>query len=511
MNIEQLEKLNELREKGIISQEQFETEKEKILHANSDEKSCDSLSKPKKINWKNFGISSFIAVIYFIFIFFQSDIEFDDVILYKQGLYVLLNLVISAVFTLYAIKINTYKYENCAPAWFVFFVILVTGFLGVWIVTYQFLQIKTGFALLKKNINKRNKILTNIGITILLIIVSFAFFILYSLVNSHYTTPSITTSSVTNSSEDLAKKLHSAVLGGEIEEVNRLIANGADINISKDEECYLDGYATPLLLAINDGTGAYANKDSAEIAKILIESGADINVICNTKSGNEVNPLSLAIDDIQILKLLIKAGANVNAKLKEDRGSMSMLVYALYYTENPQIITELLKNGADYNDEFNGNKISDLCLYITDVKKLDEKYNDQNENFIRNCNTLLQFVKEKDSKALQNNSVSSVILPEEFNQLHFKNIESNGFQALLREGIEQYLIKYLKETGNQPYSGNLGDYIDITPYIPLPQRPVVFNGSNVEFIYVTYEIAAGYIGPISFSIPKSKLNPFLTK
>jgi len=401
MNIEQLEKLNELREKGIISQEQFETEKEKILHANSDEKSCDSLSKPKKINWKNFGISSFIAVIYFIFIFLQSDIEFDDVILYKQGLYVLLNLVISAVFTLYAIKINTYKYENCAPAWFVFFVILVTGFLGVWIVTYQFLQIKTGFALLKKNINKRNKILTNIGITILLIIVSFAFFILYSLVNSHYTTPSITTSSVTNSSEDLAKKLHSAVLGGELEEVKLLIAKGADVNISKDDECYLDDVATPLLLAINDGTGAYANKDSAEIAKILIKAGADVNVICNTKSGNEVNPLSLAIDDISILKLLISADANVNAKLKRNaQPDMSMLVYALYYTKNPQIVTELLKNGADYNDEFNGNKITNLCSSIANASTANEQY----KYLIKNCNTLLQFVKERNPNALQRNS-----------------------------------------------------------------------------------------------------------
>ena len=309
--------------------------------------------------------------------------------------------------------------------------------------------------------------------------------------------------------KDLKEELHSAVLSGKLEEVKRLIANGADVNIPKDDECYLDGFATPLLLAVYDATGAYANKDSAEIAKILIQSGADVNVVCNTKSGAEVNPLSLAIDDIHMMKLLIKAGADVNAKIKRNtEPDMSILVYALHYAGNSQSIVELLSNGADYNADYAGNKIVDLCLYITERKYSDEKY----KNLVQNCSSLLQYLKQKTPKALQNNSTSSVMLPSEYNQRLFKNIETKEFQVLLREGIKQYLTKYLKETGNQTYSGNLDDYLLIfTPYIPLPEKPVVLSNTNIEFTYGTYEIAAGYIGPISFSITKEKLEPFFVR
>ncbi len=43
MDIQKLEKLNELREKGIISQEEFDAQKQEIMLEESDEQ-----SKPKK-------------------------------------------------------------------------------------------------------------------------------------------------------------------------------------------------------------------------------------------------------------------------------------------------------------------------------------------------------------------------------------------------------------------------------------------------------------------------------
>ncbi|MBP5698802.1 MAG: ankyrin repeat domain-containing protein [Alphaproteobacteria bacterium] len=508
MNIEQLEKLNELREKGIITREQFEIEKKKILQSDSDVKSYDNLSKPK-INWKHLGLSFSISVIYFFLICFLSAF-FKYATASKDSIFPQLVIISAVFFTFYAIKKETYKYRYCSSAWAIFFYIIFCIPLAIWVVSYQFLQINTGCASLieSKNIKKRNKILTNIGIAILLIITVGVIFSLYTQATSYHILQSNKTISMVNNRKKLADELHSAVLGGKLEEVKQLIANGADVNISKDDECYLDDYATPLLLAIYDGTGDYANKDSVEIAKILIESGADVNAVCNTKSGAEVNPLSLAIGDIQIMKLLIKAGADVNAKIKRNlEPDMTMLAYALHYADS-QAVEELLSNGADYNADYAGNKIANLCLYIVGEKSSEEKY----KNFTQNCSSLLQYIKKENPKALQNNSTSSVVLPSEYNQRLFRNIESKEFQTLLQQGIEQYLINYLKETGNQPYSGKLDDYLSIfTPYIPLPEKPVVLNNTNIEFTYGTYEIAAGYIGPISFSITKEKLKPFLIK
>lgn len=321
MNIEQLEKLNELREKGIITQEQFEIEKKKILQSDSDVKSCNNLSKPRKINWKHLGISFFIAVTYFLLIcflsaFFQHYTESKDSILPP------LVYISAVIFTLYAIKIETYKYKYCSSAWAIFFYIIFCIPLAIWIVSYQFLQINTGCASLieSKDLKKRNKILTNIGIALLLITTIGVLFILYT--------------------------------------------------------------------------------------------------------------------------------------------------------------------QATYDNISHSNETA----------------------------SILQYIKKENPKALQNNSTSSVVLPSEYNQRLFRNIESKEFQMLLQQGIEQYLINYLEETGNQPYSGKLDDYLQIfTPYIPLPKNPVILNNISIEFTYGKYEIAAGYIGPISFSITKEKLDPFLIK
>ena len=108
-----------------------------------------------------------------------------------------------------------------------------------------------------------------------------------------------------------------------------------------------------------------------------------------------------------------------------------------------------------------------------------------------------------------------------YNEASFKNVDSREFQALLRNGIEEYLKRDIEESnkylllefgeeGAQKYSGDLSDYLQIsTPYIPLPRLPVVFNNDNAEFTYEKYEITAGCYGEIRFTIPISWLKPFL--
>ena len=52
MNIEELEKLNELKEKGIITQEEFDKKKEEMLSGGN-----KAQKQASNMNWYNLGIS----------------------------------------------------------------------------------------------------------------------------------------------------------------------------------------------------------------------------------------------------------------------------------------------------------------------------------------------------------------------------------------------------------------------------------------------------------------------
>lgn len=58
MNIEELEKLNSLKDKGIITQKEFDEQKKKILG----NKSTPQEASKTKINWRNVGISFLYAL-----------------------------------------------------------------------------------------------------------------------------------------------------------------------------------------------------------------------------------------------------------------------------------------------------------------------------------------------------------------------------------------------------------------------------------------------------------------
>ena len=68
---------------------------------------------------------------------------------------------------------------------------------------------------------------------------------------------------MTNGNDNSATPLHWAAFKNEVEEVKRLIANGADVNAKAE-----DGI-TPLHCA--------AEENAAEVAKVLIEFGAAVN------------------------------------------------------------------------------------------------------------------------------------------------------------------------------------------------------------------------------------------
>ncbi len=104
-------------------------------------------------------------------------------------------------------------------------------------------------------------------------------------------------------SESATDDLFAALEKNDIQKVRYLIAINADVNAK-------DPYAsmTPLMMAAYDGY--------TEIAKLLIEKGAEVNA----KGGVDMDmtPLIYAAsqDRIDMVKLLIENGANVNVKTK---------------------------------------------------------------------------------------------------------------------------------------------------------------------------------------------------
>lgn len=179
MNLEKLEKLNELKEKGILTQEEFEAEKKKILHSDTsiadgkkNENNKVATMPQKKINWKNVAISFFISLIFSvitIFITFNLYNEIDGIALSR----IILGPIAGIIMCILAFSTKSGKYKNCTHPIVVFIVVLLLGPLGIWLGLYEFLQIKQGYAILKDGNSSQEKgnIVKIVSLVILAIVV----------------------------------------------------------------------------------------------------------------------------------------------------------------------------------------------------------------------------------------------------------------------------------------------------------------------------------------------------
>ncbi len=102
--------------------------------------------------------------------------------------------------------------------------------------------------------------------------------------------------------QDLNEKLFNAVQVGNLEEVKKFVAQGADVNA---KTCWqnmfgANSYSYPLHEAVGNGY--------LEITKFLVEQGANLN----TKNSDGETPLHLAVkyEFHDIVKYLVKHGAN---------------------------------------------------------------------------------------------------------------------------------------------------------------------------------------------------------
>lgn len=112
--------------------------------------------------------------------------------------------------------------------------------------------------------------------------------------------------------------------------IEYLIDNGADVNAVDD-----DGY-TALI-------GALTYNSTPKVAEVLIKNRANVNV----KNNLWDTPLMIATAknvDLSIVKKLVEKGADINAQTQE---GLSALLIASKMSDNPKLIGLLIKNGAN--------------------------------------------------------------------------------------------------------------------------------------------------------------------
>lgn len=159
--LKQLEQLNELKEKGIISEEEFVSQKQKLFAADTGK----AVKQKEEINWKNVGISLLIALgilvlegVISVFldgvvqgIMSEADIAMDEItyLILDDATSFLLNVILACVLLALAPKYEMRKYKGTLPSWAIVVACVFLGPVAAWIFFYHALQIKAGLKTLK--------------------------------------------------------------------------------------------------------------------------------------------------------------------------------------------------------------------------------------------------------------------------------------------------------------------------------------------------------------------------
>ena len=140
--------------------------------------------------------------------------------------------------------------------------------------------------------------------------------------------------------QEQQKALRRAVLKGDLEELDRLIAVGVNPDALGD-----DG-TTLLMLAVKSSLGSFYDQ-GVDAVKFLLARGVDINA--KTESGATALIYAVSHQLPEVVEMLIKAGADVNAV---SNAGWSVLDYAREYGKSEgQLIELLLEAGAESNRE----------------------------------------------------------------------------------------------------------------------------------------------------------------
>jgi ankyrin repeat protein len=158
--------------------------------------------------------------------------------------------------------------------------------------------------------------------------------------------------------EEHGKKWTSAILFGKIDEVNQLIQAGVDVNERFDLGASRD--ITPLNFAVLLG--------SDEIAKLLIDAGADVDI--NFKGVNLLHISGLYAGNKAVTELLIANGLDVNAMSMasgETKGATPL--HAAAGKGNIEAAEVLIRNGAELEARLSENQNTPLHLAVRNNQK----------------------------------------------------------------------------------------------------------------------------------------------
>lgn len=130
--------------------------------------------------------------------------------------------------------------------------------------------------------------------------------------------------------------LHIAVLSGNKDAVEQQILDGANVNENLSRE------GAPLHIAINSASGDVVDIGYRDIVKLLLENGADVNVV-----GAHGTPLHVAarIGHVDFAENLLAAGADVDSKAAEGRTPLHLAAA----TGQIPMVDFLLNAGASVN------------------------------------------------------------------------------------------------------------------------------------------------------------------
>lgn len=152
--------------------------------------------------------------------------------------------------------------------------------------------------------------------------------------------------SLTNSEDNISKKIQSAVINNEISKVDSILSqNTIDLN---DEELFEE---LPLFVAVGKGY--------VEMLDLLIDKGANINEQVYSVYTNErvllpyTNALEVAIlKSPKMIDRVIEKGYIIDPKSYKNP-----LLFALKYNSNIEVVKSLIKHGIykDYTDDYNAN------------------------------------------------------------------------------------------------------------------------------------------------------------
>ena len=132
--------------------------------------------------------------------------------------------------------------------------------------------------------------------------------------------------------------IHDACKKGDVEAVRQELAAGVSLELRGP--LWGSEIATPLLIAVN--------YESLEIVSLLLEAGADANVLITQENSWSESPLSLACLDgnLDLVTMLIAAGASASLHLEDPSANRPVEVFMSFPTDHKRILPMLLRAGS---------------------------------------------------------------------------------------------------------------------------------------------------------------------